>query len=191
MLSSIECIEIPPLSNYPRLAQDHLLTAFLLQLPLWSLESLHPLSTQTEEDLVSILDGFQLFTWNGSQLVHSTITDVSIFVYISIIAFISLSNTTFLLSDHQITSFGTRSKAFSKSTNTLYKFLPTTSFFSINCFIMKITSVVSFQEDLLFSCLPFSAATTLLTFLFIGQYYSFNCWSFFLCHILCTNVFSL
>ena len=32
MLSSITCIEITPLSSYHRLAQDHLHTAFLLQL---------------------------------------------------------------------------------------------------------------------------------------------------------------
>ena len=45
------------------------------------------------------------FTSNGSDLVYSTLREVSIFVYISIIAFIFLSNTPFLLSDHQITSW--------------------------------------------------------------------------------------
>ena len=81
------------------------------------------------------------FTSNDSDLVYSTLTDVSIFAYISIIAFFSLSSTPFPLSDHQITSLGTRSKAFSKSKNSLLRSL-SAIYFSNNCLIMKIASVV-------------------------------------------------
>jgi len=109
---------------------------------LWILDMASMTITNSQITMDSMLNLDALHTSKYLLLAQSVLTTVFVPVYIDTTANTSHSSTPNLCIAHLITSLGTLSKAFSKSTKPKYSFFPLTLKFSSICLTIKMASVV-------------------------------------------------